>query len=72
MAPKGKPITVHTLTPVPASRSAHSGTQQELTHTEANSCSAASSQSFSTCARVALALRMVWSMYLFRLMPSPP
>ena len=62
IAPSGKPTTVHTMTPDPASRSLAVGTHRVLTHTEANPCSPASSQRVSMAVRVASGLSSVWSM----------
>ncbi len=55
-------MTVHTLTPLPRSRSRHSGTQLGLTHTEAKQNCAASRHNRSTSSRVASGLSSVWSM----------
>ena len=53
LAPKGKPITVHTATSVPANNSAAFFTQVGFTHTDIKLYSAASSQSVMICASVA-------------------
>ena len=60
--PKGNPITVQTLTPVPRSSSRQSGTQLGFTHTEAKQNCAASRHSCSMSSRRASGLRSVWSM----------
>ena len=52
-----------TLTDDPSSNLRATGTHAELMHTEKNSCWRASSHSCTTSLSVALALRMVWSMY---------
>ncbi|MNN02141.1 hypothetical protein D3C81_1147890 [compost metagenome] len=61
LAPSGNPITVHTLTGVPASCSAQYATQVGFTHTEANSYFFASSVSLVISAFVASARKRVWS-----------
>ena len=61
MAPSGKPTTEQTRTSLPRSRSATNGTCTELTQTERKPCVRASSQNRATCASVASALRIVWS-----------
>ena len=61
MAPRGKPTTVQTFTPVPRSRFAQRATQDEFTQTEAKRCRAASSHNASISAPVASLLRRVWS-----------
>jgi hypothetical protein len=63
-APEGKPITVHTLTPLPRSSSRQSGTQFGFTHTDAKQNCAASRHSVSMSARVASGLSSVWSIRL--------
>ena len=60
--PWGNPITVHTSTPLPSSRSAHSGTHHGCTHTLANRYWRASAQIRSISERGASGFRIVWSM----------
>src|ERR1041385_3544224 len=61
VAPKGKPITVQTLTGDPLSNSAHKLTQVGLIQTEANPYLRASKQSCAISCCVASGLSNVWS-----------
>ena len=61
VAPKGNPTTTPVLIPVPANASTAVATQKGFTIAQAKPYSAASWQSWITCARVASGFRSVWS-----------
>src|SRR4051794_37962956 len=62
VAPSGNPTTVHTFTGEPFNSAFTSGTQYGFTQTLAKLYWRASRQIFTTSARVASGLRIVWSM----------
>ena len=74
-APSGKPMTVQTLTPLPSNRRLACSMLQGLMQTDAAPIPSASRQICSTCAGVAVALRIVWSIILancFLFISGPP
>ena len=71
-APRGKPMTVQTFTPVRRSSFALRETYHGFTHTEQKWYSAASRQRFSTCFAVASAFSRVWSIMPARSLATFP